>query len=259
MTLTSIRDFLRSFYDATKSIEGRQCHLDAVLPIMDFLHHIFEEGLEKYRYDEYMSICIDAGWKRLTEYYRKADRAPAYIAAIVLDPTKKWSYFRDWDPELRNRARRSLRVFWEGSYKSSTGLAQKVDDENPMSESSNLFLLWLARKQAQSIDNLDELEQYTSEPRLVEVGSVMSWWTCPAQRSRFPLLSAMAIDIFSIPAMSSEAERVFSGVKHTISDERASLHIDTIEALECLKSWFRANIFTQEDLTKALQNQPRDV
>ena len=68
----------------------------------------------------------------------------------------------------------------------------------------------------------------------------------------------MAIDIFSISAMSPEAERVFSGAKHTISDERASLHIDTIQALECLKSWFRADIFTQ-DLTRALQNQPREV
>ena len=46
----------------------------------------------------------------------------------------------------------------------------------------------------------------------------------------------MAINIFSIPAMSSEAERVFSEAKHKISDERSSLHIDTIEALECLKS-----------------------
>ena len=37
---------------------------------------------------------------------------------------------------------------------------------------------------------------------------------------------------------------------HTISDERSSLHIDTIEALECLKSWFRAGIFTQGDLSR---------
>lgn len=86
------------------------------------------------------------------------------------------------------------------------------------------------------VDNLDELEQYVSEARLIEVGSLIIWWMSPAQRSRFPLLSSITIEIFSIPAMSSEAERVFSGAKHTISDERSSLHIDTIEALECLKS-----------------------
>lgn len=227
---------------------------------MDFLLEMFEEGVEKYRHDEYMSTCVEAGWKKLTEYYRKADRAPRYIAAIVLDPTKKWAYFRDRKPEWRNSAKRSLKMFWEQSYRSSTGRAQRADTENPTSDSNNLFLLWMEKKQAQPIDNLDELEQYTSEARLIEVGSsVLSWWVSRAQRSRFPLLSAMAIDIFSIPAMSSEAERVFSGAKHTISDERASLQIDTIQALECLKSWFRADLLTQEQLTKAFQNQPRQV
>ncbi len=58
----------------------------------------------------------------------------------------------------------------------------------------------------------------------------------------------MAIDIYSIPAMSSEAERVFSGAKHTVSDQRARLKSTTIELLECLKSWFRLGVFTEEDL-----------
>ena len=48
--------------------------------------------------------------------------------------------------------------------------------------------------------------------------------------------------------MSSEPERVFSGAKHTLSDQRHSLKSDTIEILECLKSWFRAGIFTDEEL-----------
>ena len=58
----------------------------------------------------------------------------------------------------------------------------------------------------------------------------------------------MAIDIHSIPAMSSEPERVFSGARHTISDQRASLKGETIGLLECLKSWFRLGIFTEQDL-----------
>ena len=58
----------------------------------------------------------------------------------------------------------------------------------------------------------------------------------------------MAIDIHSIPAMSAEPERVFSGTKHTISDQRNSLKSETIELLECLKSWFRLGVFTEQDL-----------
>jgi hypothetical protein len=55
----------------------------------------------------------------------------------------------------------------------------------------------------------------------------------------FPHLSLMAIDLLSIPAMSAEPERVFSGAKLTITDQRARLQGTTIEALECLKSWYR--------------------
>jgi hypothetical protein len=47
----------------------------------------------------------------------------------------------------------------------------------------------------------------------------------------------MALDILSIPAMSTEPERVFSGSKITISDRRCRLGIKLIKALECLKSW----------------------
>ena len=52
----------------------------------------------------------------------------------------------------------------------------------------------------------------------------------------------MAIDIYSIPAMSDESERVFSGARRTISWDRAQLSAETIERVECLKSWYRSNI-----------------
>jgi hAT family C-terminal dimerisation region len=47
----------------------------------------------------------------------------------------------------------------------------------------------------------------------------------------------MALDILSIPAMSAEPERLFSGAKITITDRRNRLGIESIEAIECLKSW----------------------
>ncbi|ODQ70664.1 hypothetical protein LIPSTDRAFT_74099 [Lipomyces starkeyi NRRL Y-11557] len=54
----------------------------------------------------------------------------------------------------------------------------------------------------------------------------------------------MAIDILSIPAMSSEPERVFSGSRRTISWDRARLGAANIERTECLKSWLRSNIMS---------------
>jgi hypothetical protein len=45
----------------------------------------------------------------------------------------------------------------------------------------------------------------------------------------------MALDILSIPAMSDELERVFSGACRTISWERSQLDVQTLECIECLK------------------------
>lgn len=52
----------------------------------------------------------------------------------------------------------------------------------------------------------------------------------------------MAIDIFSIPPMSAEAERVFSGARRTISWERATLGAITVEITECLKHWITSGL-----------------
>ncbi len=71
------------------------------------------------------------------------------------------------------------------------------------------------------LENIDELDRYLHEPILSALDSVIYWWKDPAQIAKFTLLAAMSLDIFSIPAMSSEPERVFSGAKNTISPEGA--------------------------------------
>jgi hAT family C-terminal dimerisation region len=47
----------------------------------------------------------------------------------------------------------------------------------------------------------------------------------------------MAFDILSIPTMLAELERLFSSAKITITDYRNRLSIESIEAIEYLKSW----------------------
>jgi hypothetical protein len=51
----------------------------------------------------------------------------------------------------------------------------------------------------------------------------------------------MALDILSIPLMSAEPERLFSSAKVTISERRTNLGIESIEAIECLKSWLKSD------------------
>jgi hypothetical protein len=45
----------------------------------------------------------------------------------------------------------------------------------------------------------------------------------------------MAIDILSIPPMSDELERVFSGARRIVPWDRGQMLLETIEMRECLK------------------------
>ena len=65
----------------------------------------------------------------------------------------------------------------------------------------------------------------------------LAWWL--NHEKSYPILSQMALDLFSIPAMSSGCERVFSQAKKLITDEHSRLSAATIEADECLKNWLR--------------------
>ena len=64
----------------------------------------------------------------------------------------------------------------------------------------------------------------------------------PAQRVTYPNLAIMALDLLSIPAMSDAPERLFSGAGITITERRNRLGVESIEALECLKSWHKGGI-----------------
>jgi len=85
----------------------------------------------------------------------------------------------------------------------------------------------------------DEYEEYISEPAIQTSIPALQWWLDEQQRRRWSKLSQLAVNILSIPAMSAEAERVFSGARRTISWERMQLGEETIEVIECLKHWKR--------------------
>ena len=53
----------------------------------------------------------------------------------------------------------------------------------------------------------------------------------------------MALDFFSVPAMSAECERVFSLAKIALATQRLHMNETTLEPLICLKLWWKANVF----------------
>jgi hypothetical protein len=92
----------------------------------------------------------------------------------------------------------------------------------------------------------DEYEDYCQgEPYDIKDLSALQWWRQDAQRKRWPRLSLMALDILSIPAMSAEPERVFSGGRRTVSWDRTQMTAETLEMVECLKHWKRSGILNR--------------
>lgn len=56
-----------------------------------------------------------------------------------------------------------------------------------------------------------------------------------------------------------ELERIFSSIKHIISDERASLKANTMKALECVKHWMQARIYTNENLNVVMTTKVQKI
>jgi hypothetical protein len=88
-----------------------------------------------------------------------------------------------------------------------------------------------------SADSVDEYDEYTAESSLKGIKNILEWWRDPMRQERWPVLSQLAVEIHSIPPMSDEVERVFSGGRRTISWERSRLSPETIEAIECFQHW----------------------
>jgi hypothetical protein len=88
----------------------------------------------------------------------------------------------------------------------------------------------------------DEYKDFIEGKPISIKGRALDWWLDPTRQKDYPRLSKMAIDVLSIPSMSAEAERVFSGARRTISWDRMRLGSINIERTECLKSWLRSNL-----------------
>jgi hypothetical protein len=109
----------------------------------------------------------------------------------------------------------------------------KVRSENSFEVSkANVLLLY------SSVATIsDEYTRYCDSPPLPDIEDARQWWQETTQQRNFPYLSKMALDILSIPAMSTEPERIFSSIGITMTNRRNKLSMLNLEALEQIKSW----------------------
>lgn len=90
----------------------------------------------------------------------------------------------------------------------------------------------------------DEYARWCVEGRVPDVYHPLEFWSKPRIKHTYPRLSRMARDLFTIPAMSDEPERVFSSCGNMVTPQRGKLSGEAIEEAQCIKSWMRHGIIT---------------
>lgn len=276
----------------TKKLESRPNEESAtgIADVYDVLSLILSH-LEKLK-DEYAEsqkdtafwVAIEQAWSKATEYYNLLDATPVYTAALLLDPRLKYEYLKkEWGADHAKLGVDAVRRLWEQDYRLST-LPTAINDSygSSISSSENSEHQPLAdvdtnkrpRKRIK-YGNIDELiKQQRRLPLLEKVGDELTlylgsdletdgdlvpfqYWLRPAVRAKYPSLSCMAIDILAIPAMSAEAERVFSSAGFILNSRRRRLKEETLEAMLCLSHWGNSGLVSvgnhQDDTVRGNQ------
>ena len=124
---------------------------------MEFLLEKLEAAKVEFAEDPYMSPSINASWSKLDKYYSLTERSPAYIAAMVLTPSQKWTWIEDnWEKEWISIAKAQLQEFWNTQYKPIQRVVlPTVEDIAHKTEHQ----IWLEQKRRQP-PALDEYVKY---------------------------------------------------------------------------------------------------
>ncbi|ODA77193.1 hypothetical protein RJ55_06820 [Drechmeria coniospora] len=177
---------------------------------------------------EHFRININLGWEKLNNYYSRLDETPIYYTALALHPAFRWGYFEnEWKDNLTwvTKAKQMVREVWETEYRHLQTARSAVADkaEEPVAKRQrkyyNPFQAYCERTRTATRctfvkedtflsdcgdEGVDELELWQSsfEDGDSEVRDPISYWH--ERRRRYPRLSRMALDFFTIQPMSAE-------------------------------------------------------
>jgi hypothetical protein len=188
--------------------------------------------------------------KKLAKYAMKLDDSPYYLAARILDPECRTAFLKDKDKiGITLEGEKKLyvvRKLWERFRDKAllSALYETIKNNKPTLESTEqLSAFHKARRrhieEQTRPQSQDEFDNYISENPipLDSRTTSLQWWNLPLQRTRFPRLSQLAIEVLSIPGMSDKLERVFLGARRRVLWDRTRTSPQILEETECLKDW----------------------
>jgi len=245
--------FLEVFEGATLDLQGNLPTLSQVLENIDILSEHIRDCLADKSY-KLFHPRIQRSFNKLNDYSKKLELSPYYAAARILHPERRttWLFDEDGNEKIPNAKEILWRVekLWDKFRRNNQRFrSSQTNTLNPLltelSQDLSAFqkLRQKHREKETRPRSLDEFETFQREPVSYSIRlTPLEWWSQDSQRARFPQLSFFAAEILSIPAMSDKPERVFSGGRRTVSWDRSSISVRTVEDIECLRDWKSSGI-----------------
>ncbi|KAM3505831.1 hypothetical protein MY10362_002714 [Beauveria mimosiformis] len=249
---------LRLLKIATKRLEGRPkegkfgATWEVLLTMEWLLKHLEESKLRHERDEEpYLRIGCNLGWMKLDQYYTLTEDSPAYLAALVLHPAFRWSTVESqWaeHPDWLSRGKAAVEELWD-EYRNLSVEQDTIPEQPTVARRSTElddFMSSVRKLSTQPAPSTsarrDEYAEWvaTTDPGDCLVDDPIQYWLL--RRRQYPRLSRMAIDLFSVPAMSSEPERIFSLAGQMVTTQRGRLKADIIGAAQCISSWEKSEV-----------------
>ena len=160
-------------------------------------------------HDKRLFEGINVAWRKLNKYYTLTNLASMYIVAIVCDPRRnmawiRWTFRdrRDWIEAVE----RIIKEFYQ-RYRNKSSHHINIDDDPAVT-----FASWSNQDETATRSARTYLDRnfhdYLSLPTIAMNENPLSWWR--ERENKFSTWFEIAFDVLPIPAMSAEAERVFS-------------------------------------------------
>jgi hypothetical protein len=210
-----------------------------------------------------LATGVNLAWKKLDRYYQVTDRSPVYVAAVVLHPAYTWRWIRSkWKgrQDWIIYSQQAVKQFWLKHYAYLE--VDMPEGEEPTNATSWMDADITSEEEEASLESpeTDEYAKWCFEGRVPDVYHPLEFWSKPRIKHTYPRLSRMARDLFTIPAMSDEPERVFSSCGNMVTAQRGSLGADAIEEAQCVKSWMKNGVITNLGATfEAVSARPEEA
>ena len=256
--LEQVHGVLQSYYAATMCSQGKDNHIGVWFSTLDFVFartwdavcHFQELREESPNLPEYawLESAANSAWLKCEQYYKRADESPAYYAADVLQPSRKWTWFcQQWSDDSTKKtwldmAKKAVQQLWKEEYKGKFDTQKEIvtlvsRPKRPNDEFASLS----AHRKVKNIESLqptsiDTLRTYLERDPEGYNEDLLEYWNSRILSQ--PDLAHFALDMLALPVSSAECERIFSSAKLLITASRNRLKPDIIEANECLRAWF---------------------